>query len=129
MRLLTVGLCVVAACASDTALPVDPGRSTVEVDRTAGAVADGSDPVLLTITVRDAGGSPLVGIGVTVAAPADVAIGPVAATDAAGTTMTTLTSIVSGPKTLVVSVKDSVLRGGRHTSPELRARCWCRDCR
>ncbi|HZN92198.1 MAG TPA: hypothetical protein VFB81_05815, partial [Myxococcales bacterium] len=70
MRALLAAATAVAAlylCACPTPPPLDPdpGRSSVAVDRAAGIVADGTDPVVITVTIRDTGGKPVAGQEVT----------------------------------------------------------------
>jgi hypothetical protein len=110
---VAAGFCIgiaffLAGCESES-LPVDPARSSVTVDRTSDAVADGTDAITLSVTLRDASGEPLDGRSVAVQGPVDVKVGPIGATNQRGTTTATLTSTVAGMKRIEVTVEDLVL--------------------
>lgn len=118
-RFLVVAV-LVAACGSsngdagdDVREEIDPGRSSVTVDRPHGVVADGGDVAIVTITLADANGAPLVGRDVTLGGPNDVMLGVLQPTDAQGTTSGTVTSTVAGVKLISataegISLADSV---------------------
>ena len=87
---------------------IDPGRSTVTVDRPQGVIADGGDAALITIKIADRNGAPLAGRQVALDAPVDVMLGALQPTDAQGTSTTTVTSTVAGAKMISVTA-DGVL--------------------
>ncbi|MBK7859232.1 MAG: VCBS repeat-containing protein [Archangiaceae bacterium] len=79
--------------------------SVLTVDRAAGVTADGQDPVLISVTVRDLGGEPVAGqtVAITVSGTGNTVTAP-AATDAEGVTTAKLTSTAAGVKTVSATV-------------------------
>ncbi len=90
-------------------LPVQIVGSTLTVNATGAAVpADGSSPVTMTFTAKDAGGSPISGAAVTLTKPAGVTLTP-----ASGTTN------ASGQ--LVISVSGTAVASGTVTASAVGA--------
>jgi hypothetical protein len=83
----------------------DAGRSTVTVDRSSGVVADGTDAVTITVTVKDSSGAPISGVSVAVTSNGGGnTVATSAATDANGVTTATLSSTVAETKTITAMV-------------------------
>jgi chitodextrinase len=88
------------------ALP-DASRSSVSVDRASGAQANGVDPVLITITVRDASGNPLAGrtVHVEVSGEGNTVTQPVGVTPNTGVVTAFVVSTQVGSKQVTASVE------------------------
>lgn len=95
-----------------TSVPVSVAKSSVTIDTTP-VVADGSAFATVTITVRDAGNNPLVGIPgtdiVVDVTGSNNTISPPTATNASGQSTVTIRSITAESKTITVVVQNVTL--------------------
>ena len=121
---LAGGLTLLAAChdTSGTAAvrPVSPDRSSVEVDRASGVVADGVDPAFITITVRGTNGAPLEGrrIELEITGQQNVLDVPDEFTDEDGVVEATLASLTAETKELSVFVDEERVELDDHPTIE-----------
>ena len=85
----------------------DADRSSVEVSRAQGVLADGNDAVEIQVTVRSADGAALPGhtVRVAVSGEGNTLTQAAAPTDGQGIAMARLTSTVAGTKTVTASVE------------------------
>ncbi|MBZ4421802.1 Ig-like domain-containing protein [Myxococcus sp. RHSTA-1-4] len=85
----------------------DASRSTVEVSRASGVLADGEDRVDVTITVKQEDGSALEGrtVRVEVSGDGNTVTQPASRTDAQGRTTASVVSTRAGTKTVTASVE------------------------
>ncbi|WP_413484868.1 Ig-like domain-containing protein, partial [Morganella psychrotolerans] len=81
-------------------------QNAVSVEKN-NALADGTDTDRVKVIVTDAKGNPLAGQTITADAGADVTVGTIAATNAAGETEFTLTSLKAGPFTVTATINGS----------------------
>jgi hypothetical protein len=100
--------------------PPDASRSSVAVDRTSGVRADGADPVIITVTVRDAAGKPLAGrtVSVEVSGEGNTLTQPSGTTNASGVATASVSSSQPGSKQVTASVEaegGAVVLGERPT--------------
>ncbi|HZN91382.1 MAG TPA: invasin domain 3-containing protein, partial [Myxococcales bacterium] len=84
----------------------DPSRSTVEVDRPTGAIADGADQVQVRVTIRDSASNPVEGVAVTIAATGtgNTLVQPAGPTNANGVATGTLSTTVAESKTISATI-------------------------
>ena len=91
----------------------DASRSSVTVDRAAGVLADGSDRVTITVTVRDGTGAPLAGqsVSVEVSGTGNTVTQPAGKTNASGVATASVTSTQPGVKVVqgLVAMEDGAL--------------------
>ncbi|MFN7132469.1 MAG: Ig-like domain-containing protein, partial [Myxococcales bacterium] len=113
-RSLVVGLfaLLAGACscgdqvASEPPAIPDATRATVSVDRAEGVVADGKDPVQITVNVLDKDGKPVANVPVTIAVSGEGnVLGEAAPSDASGVSTVALTSTRAQLKTITASIK------------------------
>src|SRR5215212_6086661 len=92
---------ILCACPTPPPSNPDPGNSSVTVDRATGIVADGTDQVVITVTVRDAAGKPVEGQQVTLTASGQQnAVSPISRTNGDGITTAALATTVAELKTI-----------------------------
>ncbi len=88
----------------------DPDQSTVTVDRATGVAANGADAATVTVTLKDAAGSPLSGLDVMLSSSGSggtfTTPNP---TDDTGTTTASFTSTVAETKTITATVNGTTL--------------------
>jgi len=88
----------------------DPDQSTVSVDRPTGVAANGADAATVTVTLKDAAGSPLPGLGVTLTSSGSGgAFTTPNPTDDSGATTASFTSTVAETKTITATVNGVTL--------------------
>ena len=104
---LLVGTSLFAACSSgggggSDGLAVSGTNSTLEVSASTGTLADGTEVVTITVTVRDTGGAVMAGKTVQLAATGvgNTLTQPTTTTNASGVATGTLTSSVAETKTV-----------------------------
>jgi len=108
----------------------DPAQSSFVAEPTS-LSADGNDAATLTVTVRDAAGSPIPGVTVMLTAPSQVVlVQPGSPTNADGVAVGYVTSTVSGARVVAAAVGSLTLGSVTFGSVTLTFTCptWLADC-